>query len=312
MAKGTTNRKKRTKILADEVELANAQGQQTFTSEYRDKAFESSERSVNDLLNYFSATTQGTKKILPKEKRRYAVYLRKSTDDEAKQVRSLDDQRSECLKLASRLGVIVRDEDIFVESASAKTSGNRPIFDKMLMGFKTSKYHGLIAWSPDRLSRNMKEAGEVIEMIDHEEIQDLAFVTYQFDNSPNGKMMLGILFATSKQYSDKLAVDVKRGTVGNIVEGKYNGVAKKGYFVDSVTGYFTPDEYNWNLLRKAVDMRLYEGKNNVDIADFLNSAKLTGRKDQDDKPKSLSRWSVISLQIRSIVDFIAMVTTSQI
>jgi hypothetical protein len=45
----------------------------------------------------------------------------------------------------------------------------------------------------------MKEAGEVIEMIDREYIQDLAFCTYQFDNTPNGKMMLGILFATSKQ-----------------------------------------------------------------------------------------------------------------
>lgn len=285
MPKGTTNRKKRTKVLVDEAELANVQEQQTFTSEYRNKAFGSSERTVNELLDYFSATTQGTKKILPKEKRRYAIYLRKSTDDEAKQVRSLDDQRTECLKLTSRLGVAVREEDIFVESASAKTSGNRPIFDKMLQGYKTGKYQGLIAWSPDRLSRNMKEAGEVIEMIDHEEIQDLAFVTYQFDNSPNGKMMLGILFATSKQYSDKLAVDVKRGTVGNIVEGKYNGVLKKGYYVDSVTGYFTPDEYNWNVLRKAVDMRLYGGMSNTDIADFLNSAKLTERKNQDEQPK---------------------------
>ncbi len=285
MAKGTTNRKKRTKVIVNEAELANVQEQQTFTSEYRNKAFGGSERSVNDLLDYFSATTQGAKKILPKEKRRYAIYLRKSTDDEAKQVRSLDDQYTECLKLANRLDITVREEDIFTESASAKTSGNRPIFDKMLLGFKTGKYHGLISWSPDRLSRNMKEAGEVIEMIDHEDIQDLAFVTYQFDNSPNGKMMLGILFATSKQYSDKLAVDVKRGTVGTVTEGRYIGVTKKGYFADTVTGYFTPDEYNWNLLRKAVDMRLYEGKSNIDIAEFLNSAKLTERKNQDEQSR---------------------------
>jgi hypothetical protein len=87
MTKGTTNRKKRTKVLIDEAELASVQEQQVFTSEYRNKAFGGSERSVNDLLNYFSATTQGAKKILPKEKRRYAIYLRKSTDDEAKQVR---------------------------------------------------------------------------------------------------------------------------------------------------------------------------------------------------------------------------------
>ena len=284
MTKGTTNRKKRTKVLADEAELASVQEQHVYTSEYRNKAFGSSERSINDLLNYFSATTEGAKKILPKEKRRYAVYLRKSTDDEAKQVRSLDDQRTECIKLATKtLGVAVRDEDIFVESASAKTSGNRPIFDKLLLGFKTGKYHGLISWSPDRLSRNTKEAGEVIEMIDHELIQDLQFKTYQFENNPNGKMLLGILFATSKQYSDKLSVDVKRGTGGNIKDGKYNGVVKKGYFVDASTGYFMPDGYNWDLLREAASMRLYLGRNNIEIAQFLNEAHLSIRKDQDEE-----------------------------
>lgn len=149
MPKGTTNRKKRTKILVDEAELADVKEQQTFTSEYRNKAFGSSERSVNELLDYFSATTQGAKKILPTEKRRYVIYLRKSTDDEAKQVRSLDDQRTECLRYATNvLKVTIREEDILVESASAKTSGNRPIFDAMLQGFRTGKYQGLISWSP--------------------------------------------------------------------------------------------------------------------------------------------------------------------
>ena len=86
----------------------------------------------------------------------------------------------------------------------------------MFMGFKSGKYHGLLAWSPDRLSRNMKEAGEIIEMIDLEQIQDLHFKTYQFENNPNGKMLLGILFAISKQYSDKLSVDVSRGITGTV------------------------------------------------------------------------------------------------
>lgn len=286
MKQGTTNRKKRTKVLISEAELADAQEKLTFTSEYHDKAFSSSERSVNDLAEYFAASNKGTKRILPKEKRRYVIYLRKSTDDESKQVRSLEDQRAECLKLARNvLDMKVREEDIFVESASAKTSGNRPIFDTVLQGFRIGKYHGLISWSPDRVSRNMKEAGEVIEMIDHEEIQDLRFCTYHFENTPNGKMMLGILFATSKQYSDKLSEDVKRGTDGNAVEGRYNGALKKGYYVDPITNYFIPDAYNWNLLRKAVDMRLYEGSNNTDIASFLNAAKLTERKSEDEQPK---------------------------
>ncbi len=222
---------------------------------------------------------------MPKEKRRYVIYLRKSTDDEKKQVRSLDDQKLECLELARDLTINVAEKDIIVETASAKKSGNRPLFDALIEGFKMGKYHGLISWSPDRISRNMKEAGEVIELIDEERIQDLLFRTYQFENTPNGKMMLGILFATSKQYSDKLAVDVSRGITGNIREGKYTGTVKRGYYADTSTGYFMPDGYNWELLREAVNMRLHQNKTNVDVAAFLNQSYLSTRKDQESDPK---------------------------
>ncbi len=243
-----------------------------------------SKYSIETLIDFFTKSTEGSQRILPKERRRYVMYLRKSTDDEAKQVRSLEDQEKECRELAKRLGIAIRQEDIFIESASAKKSGNRPIFDRMLLGFKTGKYQGLLAWSPDRLSRNMKEAGEIIEMIDVEQIQDLHFKTYQFDNSPNGKMLLGILFATSKQYSDKLAVDVLRGITGAIGDGKYVGQIKRGYYVD-VSGHFIPDSNNWRLLRQAVNMRLKDGKTNQEVADFLNDAHFSYRKSEDDEYK---------------------------
>jgi site-specific DNA recombinase len=253
----------------------------------RNSIFETENQySIDNLAEYFTNTSNELKnRILPLEKRRYVIYLRKSTDDEAKQVRSIDDQRDECLDLANRLKVNLSKVIILEESASAKKAGNRPVFDEMIKGFQTGKYHGLLAWSPDRLSRNMKEAGEIIDLIDLEVIQDLQFKTYQFENTPNGKMMLGILFATSKQYSDKLAVDVKRGTDGNIKDGKYNGVVKKGYYVDSATNLFVPDKYNWGLLRIAVDMRLREGKNLDEIATFLNEAMLAVRKSEDDEYK---------------------------
>lgn len=286
MAQQKPRKKRRTELLTGEQQQkAEQQVAERKKSDPDAYDLPASKRTIDDLEQFFIRAEEGTKHILPKEKRRYVVYLRKSTDDESKQVRSLEDQRAECLELAHHLGISVREQDIFEESASAKKSGNRPIFDDMVMGFKTGKYHGLLAWSPDRLSRNMKEAGEIIEMIDLEDIQDLHFRTYQFENNPNGKMLLGILFATSKQYSDKLSVDVKRGTDGNIKEGKYNGVVKKGYFVDASTGYFIPDGYNWDLLREAVNMRLYQGKTNIEVANYLNDSYLSVRKDQDSEAK---------------------------
>lgn len=282
-------RQKRQLIIAPPELLAQAEeefAEAIQTSEaIRETVFDDgSQHSIDDLAEYFIKTSAEAKnRILPLEKRRYVIYLRKSTDDEAKQVRSIDDQRDECLDLADRLGIKLSKVTVLEESESAKTAGKRDVFNEMIMGFQMGKYHGLLAWSPDRLSRNMKEAGEIIDLIDLEVIQDLQFKTYQFENTPNGKMMLGILFATSKQYSDKLSVDVKRGTDGNIKDGKYNGVVKKGYYVDNATNLFVPDSYNWGILRVAVDMRLREGKSNIEIAEWLKDAKLSVRKSEDDE-----------------------------
>ena len=294
MAEAKKNQKPRTKRqqeilsqeLISEVENKFSEAVQEAVA-LRESVFENENRyNIDDLAEYFTNTSNELKnRILPLEKRRYVIYLRKSTDDEAKQVRSIDDQRNECLDLANRLNINPSKVTVLEESASAKKAGNRAVFEEMIKGFQTGKYHGLLAWSPDRLSRNMKEAGEIIDLIDLEIIQDLQFKTYQFENTPNGKMMLGILFATSKQYSDKLAVDVKRGTDGNIKDGKYNGVVKKGYYVDNATNLFVPDKYNWGLLRIAVDMRLRDGKSNTEIAEFLNEAKLAVRRTEEDDYK---------------------------
>lgn len=244
-----------------------------------------SKRTASNLADYFTKIIEGSNRILPREKSRYAVYVRRSTDSEDRQVRSIPDQLEECSKLAKRLGITVNEKDIYKERESAKVSGKRPLFDTMLEGFETGRYQGLICYSPDRLSRNMLEAGRVIELVDFDKIQDLHFSTYNFENSPNGKMMLGILFATSKQYSDKLSQDIGRGIDGNAIEGKYNGSVKKGYYADMPSKHFMPDAHNWQLLRQAFVMRLYEGKTNQEIANFLNDAHFSYRKTQFDKYK---------------------------
>lgn len=55
-----------------------------------------SQYDVATLTDFYAKSKEGSQRILPKEKRRYVMYLRKSTDDEAKQVRSLEDQETEC------------------------------------------------------------------------------------------------------------------------------------------------------------------------------------------------------------------------
>jgi hypothetical protein len=39
---------------------------------------------------------------------------------------------------------------------------------------------------------------------------DLKYTNFHFENTASGKMMLGIWFVFSKQYSDKLSEDITR------------------------------------------------------------------------------------------------------
>lgn len=178
-------------------------------------------------------------------KLKYALYARKSTDDTLRQQRSIEDQLDECLKFATSLNLHIVGDPI-IEKHSAMKANKRPLFRKMLDDLKRGKYDGIIAWSPDRLARNSLEGGEIIYMIDEGHIKDLKFVSYTFTNDPSGKMLLGIFFSISKEYSDKLSVDVSRGVRKSLLEGKGSGY-KHGYVRDD-DGLQHPDGKNFELI----------------------------------------------------------------
>lgn len=206
-------------------------------------------------------------------KLKYVLYARKSTDDSEKQTRSIPDQIKECKDHAAKYGLTVVGEPI-VEKRSAKIPGQRPAFRKMLTDIRSGVYDGILAWNPDRLARNMLEGGEVINMVDEGQIVDLKFVTHHFSKDPNGKMLLGIAFVLSKQYSDKLSVDVRRGLDNKFKEGRSH-VPKHGYTLDE-DGIYHPDEGNFDLMVQTWKMRA-KGDSYESIINFLREEGYTKR-----------------------------------
>ncbi len=198
---------------------------------------------------------------------RYVMYVRKSTTDEAKQVRSIGDQISDCKRRAVTAGIRISDRDIVVETESAKEADMRPKFRKMLDEIKANRYDAILAWHPDRLSRNMKEAGEIIDLIDKGVIKNLLFDSYTFTNDTSGKTMLGMIFVMSKQYSDHLSDGVKRGIRNSTLEGAYLRTAKHGYY-KIADHKLKPDDENFLIIKNLFDMRL-EGKGLKELSDYL-------------------------------------------
>ncbi len=106
---------------------------------------------------------------------KYFAYVRKSTEGEERQALSIPAQKDKLREVFGHL-----DIEFVEDKASAFIPDNRPSFMKMLERIKKGERTGLIAWHPDRLSRNEKDAGEITYRIRTGEIQDLKLATYHF------------------------------------------------------------------------------------------------------------------------------------
>ena len=200
-------------------------------------------------------------------KLRYFLYARKSTEDKGSQERSIGDQIKDCIALAERDGLHLINPYI-KEEKSAKVENNREKFTWMLNQIRKGKADGIVSWHPDRLSRNPLESAQIIDMLDKGIIKDLKFATCQFTNDSSGKMLLNILFAISKQYSEHISEGVIRANDDALEEGKSNGVPKWGYDRGR-DGYYYPDD-NFSFIRTAWDMKL-ENKSHTEILKFLQT-----------------------------------------
>jgi len=211
----------------------------------------------------------GEEKVLDPRELKFVLYARKSTNEtEGKQIRSLPDQINECKEFADRAGLKIADT--IQEAESAKEPDTRPRFREMIEKLKLGKYDGILSWHPDRLARNMKDAGEIIDLVDKGIIKDLQFVSFSFQNTASGKMLLGITFVLSKHYSDHLSDNVSRGNDRSILEGQYINASKHGYYKDKEQ-HLHPDGDNFILIKNAFKMRL-EHKTMEEIAEYLNES----------------------------------------
>src|SRR3989338_11638423 len=142
----------------------------------------------------------------PISKIKYFAYVRKSTEGDERQALSIPAQKERLIEMFGNL-----DLEFVEDKASAFIPYNRPAFADMLERIKKGERRGLVACHPDSLSRNEKDAGEITYKLRTEEILDLKFATYHFENGPEGIWMLQMALSQSQYESAKKGRDVKRG-----------------------------------------------------------------------------------------------------
>lgn len=197
----------------------------------------------------------------------YFLYVRKSEEDEGRQVQSIGDQRALGLQLARAQGLSLIET--IEESRSAKRPG-RPLFNEMIRRIEAGEAQGIVAWHPDRLARNAVDAGLLIDLLDRGKLRDLKFGSYTFENSPEGKWMLGIVLGQSKYFVDKLSKDVKRGMRSKVEKGHYPFRALPGYLNDVATRTIQPDPERFEMVQRAFRLVLSGTYSPPEALDILN------------------------------------------
>jgi DNA invertase Pin-like site-specific DNA recombinase len=235
-----------------------------------------------DLLEIIKAGLPTDKQDIDTSTINYALYARKSTQGDEKQERSIDDQISDCIDRVMQ-PLDITPKKVIKEKFSAKEPDTRVKFRELIEDIKAGRINGIIAWHPDRLARNMKEAGEIIDLLDKGTLRDLKFATFTFENTPEGIMTLGIIFVMAKQYTDHLSKNVLRGNKRYTEDAaEYLGKFKHGYYIDG-SRHLIPDS-TFTYIRHMIDMRL-EGHTQKQIAEWINQQGYkVRRRGQDPRP----------------------------
>jgi site-specific DNA recombinase len=98
----------------------------------------------------------------------------------------------------------------------------------MLEMIEHGEANAMVAWHPNRLSRNELDSAAITYLL-RSKLKDLKFCSYNFDNSPEGIMMLQMVMNQSQYESSKQGKDVKRGMEQKAIGGEKPGQVPQGY-----------------------------------------------------------------------------------
>lgn len=177
------------------------------------------------------------------------LYARKSTEDKTRQIQSIGDQIRVLTQLSKdRECTIV---DTIEDEKSAKDVGRKG-FASMMERIKNEEACGILCWNMDRLSRNPKDSGELMWLLQKGIIKAI-FTPERTYYPEDSSILLSVETGRSTDFIRKLSTDVKRGMGSKIEKGWMPSKAPLGYRneVEAIKGQkrILPDPDMFPLVR---------------------------------------------------------------
>ena len=156
------------------------------------------------------------------------LYMRVSTEDQAREGFSLPEQKERLEAYCKFKGFVIKD--YYTDAGiSAKTGNYRPEFERLKEDIKSKKINTIIALKQDRITRSIFDWEELMRFLEENDAY-LDCVNDDINNTnANGKMVSRILMSVSQQEIERTSERTKVGLAGAIKQGHIPHQAPLGY-----------------------------------------------------------------------------------
>ena len=160
------------------------------------------------------------------------LYMRVSTEDQAREGFSLPEQKERLEAYCKFKGFVIKD--YYTDAGiSAKTGNYRPEFERLKEDIKSKKINTIIALKQDRITRSIFDWEELMRFLEEND----AYLDCVNDDinttNANGKMVSRILMSVSQQEIERTSERTKVGLAGAIKQGHIPHQAPLGYKHDN-------------------------------------------------------------------------------
>ena len=205
------------------------------------------------------------------EKKIAGIYIRVSTEDQAREGFSLGEQEEKLRQLCKykdfEIYKIYKDAGI-----SAKNMKDRPAFQQMLEDMKAGKLNYIVAYKLDRVTRSVRDLEVLISTLEQYHCYLICDRDDVNTSTANGRFFVRMLTVLSQLEIEIVSERTKFGLNGAIKAGHIPGKVPLGYYRD------TDKTLKVDVTTKNIVLRIFElyleGKSYQTISNILNEEKV--------------------------------------
>ncbi|MEK4206440.1 recombinase family protein [Paenibacillus sp. FSL R10-2788] len=218
--------------------------------------------------------------------RSVALYCRVSTDEQAREGVSLDEQQ-ERLKAYCRAMGWTEQVQLFIDDGYSAKNLDRPELKRLLQAVKSGNVSRIMVTKLDRMSRRLLDLLNLIDMFQNCEVSFVS-ISESFDtNTPSGRLTLQVLGAVAEFERERIRERVFENMFHAATTGKWLTQSPYGY--DLLDKSLVINDKEADIVRRVYDLYLNEGLGFYSIAKRLNEEGIPSRQRKE--------WSIRAIKL---------------